>query len=224
VTNLTVILREISRYPKNKAKVVFSLRLEEDDVEFLGTLPNASEFIRQAIAEEKRRQKMLESKGLPFEIIHEIAEAFVDWHLKWFKEPDCDLQRVNFMLSDPLFKISELTLTCPMPFSPNGNLSIPHTFELDQLCEDLHSNEAKAFIQKIISKIDYENPCKLIAIGSLDKDELETVRKIYDEAKMLLEQGYRKAFHKLPPADWYLKTYSFNNSLAKMEELSYKLP
>jgi hypothetical protein len=41
-------------------------------------------------------------------------------------------------------------------------------------------------------------------VKPLDADELETVRKIYDEVKILLGNAYHKTFHKLPSDDRHL--------------------
>jgi hypothetical protein len=230
---LTVILREVSKSLKNKAKVVFSLRLEEDDVEFLRTLPNASEFIRQAVETEKRNQRMLETKGIPFEIIHEIAEHFTKKKIEDLNDKELDnwnLQMHTDYLSHPLYRIAELTLTCPNAYFPGRDEPLIPVSTLDGLIEDLQSKEAKGFIQRIRDKIKTNpnpfNPASydpfnpVSSVEPLDDDELETIRKIYDEAKMLLEQGYRKAFHKLPPADWHLTIYD----ALKDRRLCYKLP
>ena len=82
------------------------------------------------------------------------------------------------------------------------------------MVEKLHSKESKAFVQKIgeiSNKLldDQLYPVNEIKPATsetkpLDEDELETIRKIYDEAKIMLEQAYRKTFHKLPPNDWHL--------------------
>jgi len=219
---LTVILREVSRASNSKAKVVFSLRLEEDDVEFLRLQPNASEFIRLAINEEKRKQRMLGSKNVPFEAIHEIAEQFTKNTIERFYEDlgNWNLQTHTEHLSSPLFKIAQLTLKCPNPFHETEEPIAP-IYELETLRDELQSKEAKAFIQTIRDKIeDSSNSVNAYELKPLTEDEIETVRKIYDEAKMLLEQGYRKAFHKLPPADWHLTIYDGRNN----GRLRYKLP
>ena len=202
-------------------KSVFSLRLEEEDIEFLRSLPNASEFIRQSITEEKRKHRTLDSKGLPFEIIHEIAEAFTKWTIENFRNDDWDLETQTSHLSTPLFNISALTLTCQNPYIQNESIVIP-SLEPDHL--EVQSAEAKAFIQKLNSKIETNgfDYCGAKIKEPLNEDELETVRKIYDEAKMLLEQGYRKVFHKLPTADWHLTIYDGRNG--NEGRLRYQLP
>jgi hypothetical protein len=59
-----VVYREKTATFKAKPLKVISIRVTEEDAEFLKSLPNASELLRKAIDEEKRRQSKLESKGL----------------------------------------------------------------------------------------------------------------------------------------------------------------
>jgi hypothetical protein len=196
-----VIFRQVSHALKERPKIVFSMRLSEEDIDFLHSIPNASEFIRCAIEEEKRKQRMLEAKGLPFEIIHEIADTVLKTRLQDFKDERLDLDWHTKRLSDPLFTIAKLTLKCPDPYSSSAeSITLP---SFDDLIEELQSKEAKAFIQKLKDKVEYDDFI-VSTIKPLDEDELETVRKIYGETKMLLEQAYRKTFHKLPPDEWYL--------------------
>lgn len=86
----------------------------------------------------------------------------------------------------------------------------------------MQSKEAKAFIQQIKDKVIQHHNDKTINI-SLDADELEIVRKIYDEAKILLGNAYRKTFHKLPPDDWHL-TIVDGRQDREHARLRYKLP
>ena len=232
LTNRTVILREVSRIPRIKAKIPYSLRVYEDDVEFLRTLPNASEFIRQAIEGEKRNQRMLGTKNVTFEALHEIAEHYIKHGIELFKEEDY-LERLSPNISYPLYHIAELTLACPEPYHSTGKPTIPIS-ELDVLIEELECKEAKAFIQRIRSKIKanyysysaFEPPMVDWIINPpfvtepLDTDELDVVRKIYDEAKMLLEKAYRKAFHKSLPEDWHM---TIRDGI-KSSWLRYQLP
>jgi hypothetical protein len=132
-----------------------------------------------------------------------------------------DLETVNQTLSGPLYRIAQLTLNCPDVFSPSY-IGYPIIYSLEDLIEELHSKEAKAFIRKIKDKVVQHYDDKTLEI-SLDADELETVRKIYDEARILIEKGYRNVFHKLPPDDWYL-TIADERGFNKHVRLSYKLP
>ncbi len=212
-----VVYREKTANFKTKPLRVISIRVSDEDAEFLKSLPNASEFLRKAIDEEKRKQCMLESKGLPSEIVHEIAHAYTELSIRYLQKDDYDLKWHNETLSQALYNIAQLTLDCPNPHHPNS-LSYPY---LDEIVEKLQSKEAKAFIEGIGEKVVYNGP--KIEVKPLDADELETVRKIYDEAKMLLEKAYRKTFHKLPPEDWYL-TITDGRGYHEHDRLRYKLP
>jgi hypothetical protein len=138
-----------------------------------------------------------------------------------------DMQTYTESLSSPLFDIAQLTLDCPNPYSSNKELAcLPESMILDEFCEELQSKEAKAFIQMIKSKIEYGDfpfGDRRTKVTPLDADELETVRKIYDEAKMLLQEGDRKTFHKLPPEDWHL-TIIDGRQGCEHARLRYKLP
>ena len=96
-----VIYREKTADFKSKPLRVKSIRVSEEDAEFLDSLPNASEFLRKAINEEKRKQLALNSKGLPLEMVHEIAEAFVECEIRWMQKDDVNLHRQNESLSNP---------------------------------------------------------------------------------------------------------------------------
>jgi hypothetical protein len=220
------VYREKTAIFKDKPLRVISIRVSDEDAEFLKSLPNASEFIREAIAEGKRRQAKLESKGLPSEIVSEIAQAYTKHQIQWLQDDNYDLQCHSEGLSGPLFEIAQLTLDCPNPFSSNKeSVALPESMYLNEVCENLQSEEAKSFIQRIKNKKVYSGPFgeRKTEIIPLDADELETVRKIYDEAKMLLEKGYRKTFHKLPPEDWHL-TIIDGRQERKHVRLRYKLP
>ncbi|GEM_PF-6495723 len=208
---------------KAKPMRVISIRVSEEDAEFLKSLPNASELIRKAIDEEKRKQRMLSEKGLPLEIVSEIAQAYTKHKIEWLQDDNLDQKAHSETLSSPLLDIAQLTLDCPNPYSSNKELAcLPESMSLDEFCEELQSKEAKAFIQRIKDKIIQHHNDKTINI-SLDADELETVRKIFDEAKMLLQEGYRKTFHKLPPDDWHL-TIIDGRAFHDHNRLRYKLP
>lgn len=220
-----VVYRERTANFKSKPLRVISIRVSDEDAEFLKSLPNASEFLRKAIEAEKRRQCMLESKGLPLEIVNEIAQAYTKHEIQLLQEDRYDLQWHNERLSDSLFDIAQLTLDCPDPYHPNNPMPCFSSYYLDEISEDLQSKEAKAFIQRIKNKVIHEGPFgeRKNKVTPLDADELETVRKIYDEAKILLEKAYRKTFHKLPPDDWHL-TIIDGRQNREHDRLRYKLP
>jgi hypothetical protein len=218
-----VVYREKTANFKAKPLRVISIRVSDEDAEFLKSLPNASEFLRKAIDEEKRRQAKLESKGLPLEIVSEIAQAYTNHEIQLLQDDKWDLEWHSERLSDSLFDISQLTLDCPDPYSLNKeSIVLPESMYLDEICEGLQSKEAKAFIQKIRDKVIQHHNDKTINI-SLDADELETIRKIYDEAKIMLAEAYRKTFHKLPPDDWHL-TIIDGRQYRDHDRLRYKLP
>jgi hypothetical protein len=218
-----VVFREKIANFKEKPLQVISLRVSEEDAEFLSSLPNKSEFLREAIAVEKQRQAMLSSKGLPLEIVSEIAQAYTNHEIQRFQDERYDLNWHNERLSDPLFEIACLTLDCPSPYSSNKEVAaFPESMFLDEICEDLHSKEAKAFIQTIKAKVVQHHHDKTVNV-SLHTDELETVRKIYNEAKIMLEKAYRRTFHKLPPDDWHL-TIVDGRQYRERTRLRYKLP
>jgi hypothetical protein len=220
-----VIYRERTANFKAKPLRVISIRVSEEDAEFLKSLPNASDVLRKAIDEERRNQRMLSEKGLPVEIVSEIAHAYVDSEIEWMEKGDFDLRTYTETLSSTLLDIAQLTLDCPDPFSKNKEVPfIPGSMSLDEFCEELQSKEAKAFIQRIKSKIEYGDPFgeRRTKVTPLDADELETVRKIFDEAKELLQEGYRKTFHKHPPNDWHLTI--IDNLHGEHVKLHYKLP
>ena len=226
MTHRIIVYREKTASLKGKPLQVISIRVSEEDAEFLRPLPNASEFIREVIQAEKLKQAMLSSKGLPLEIVDEIAQAYTKHYIEWIKKDDYDLERYTESLSESLFDIATLTLDCPNPHYPNIR-ALPSWNELDNLYEELQSNEAKSFIMKIKNKI-YEKGAfgqdKLKeSIELLISDEIETIHKIYDQAKSLLENAYRKTFHKLPPADWYLTTTDGRQG-REHTKLRYKLP
>lgn len=221
-----VVYREKTANFKAKPLRVISIRVSDEDAEFLKSLPNASEVLRKAIDEERRKQRMLEAKGLPSEIVTEIAHAYVDHVIQWMQKGDFELQAYTETLSSSLFDIAQLTLDCPSPYSSNKELAcLPGSMWLDEVCEELQSKESKAFIQRIKNKIEYGDPFgeRRTKVTPLDADELETVRKIYDEAKILLHEAYRKTFHKLPPDDWHL-TIVDGRQYRDHDRLRYKLP
>jgi hypothetical protein len=221
-----VVYREKTANFKAKPLRVISIRVSEEDAEFLKSLPNASELIREAIDEERRKQRILESKGLPSEMVPEIAQAFINYIIEMFQEDRWDLQTYTEALSGPLFDIAELTLICPNPYYPEMR-SLPSWNTLDNINEVLQSKEAKQFIMKIKAKVYYKGALEQYHINEnvepLDADELEIVRKIYDEAKTMLADAYRKTFHKLPPNDWHL-TIIDGRPNHEHARLHYKLP
>ena len=214
------VYRETARKPK----IVFSMRLSEEDVEFLRTLSNASEFIRDAISQERRKRRMFEAKGLPYEIVHEIAEAYVKNQFDEDEEPD--IEWWNRCLAWPLHNIARLTLMMPDPVH-SERINFPLTDSLGSIIEYLQSKEARDFIHKIKTNVEQAtNPYSGFVdvrpekIKPLTEDELDIVRKIFDEARDLLEQRYRRVFHKLPPEDWYM--YFQDGSTG--DKIRYKLP
>jgi hypothetical protein len=217
-----VVYREKTATFKDKPLKVISIRVSEEDAEFLHSLPNASEFLRDAIATEKRKQATLETKGLPSEIINEIAQAYTNYDIDLLHSDKWDLDWHNEHLSDSLFNIAQLTLRFPNPLRQDGSIMYPLPSELEQVIEELQSKEAKAFIQRIYDIIIHRHD-DVSTIKPLDEDEYAIIRKIFDEAKLLLEKEYRKTFHKLPPDDWHLTTTD-GRQKREHDRLRYKLP
>ena len=216
-----VVYREKTANFKDKPLRVISIRVSEEDAEFLHSMPNASEFLREAIATEKRKQATLETKGLPSEIINEIAQEYTNYQIQLLQSDKYDLDWHNERLSDSLFNIAQLTLRCPNPYYPNS-IAYPSPIELETVIESLQSKEAKAFIQRIHDLIIHRHD-DVSTIKPLDEDEYATLRKIFDEARLLIEKAYRKTFHKLPPDDWHLTTID-GRANRDHERLRYKLP
>lgn len=187
--------RETGRKPK----MVFSMRLSEEDIEFLRSLTNATEFIHVSIEEERRKRRMMEAKGLPYEIIHEIAEYYVKNCLYVPEDPnyrqpkEWDEKTWLFHMQHTLFRIAQLTLKVPNYYTDGRSVLLPAT----EIIEELQSKEAKDFILTIKENVEQ-------GMQPLSEDVLDIIRKIYEEAKFLLEKEYRKNFHKFPPADWHL--------------------
>jgi hypothetical protein len=179
--------------------MVFSMRLSEEDVEFLRSLTNATEFIHVSREEERRKRRMMEAKGLPYEIIHEIAEYYVKNCLDVPEDPNIvpmeerDEKSWLLHMQRTLFRIAELTLKMPNYYTDGRSVSLPDTDVIDEL----QSREAKDFIKKIRENVEQ-------GMQPLSEDVLDIIKKIYEEAKFLLEKEYRRNFHKIPPANWHL--------------------
>lgn len=187
--------RETGRKPK----MVFSMRLSEEDVEFLRSLTNATEFIHVSIEEERRKRRMMEAKGLPYEIIHEIAEHYVKNCLDVPEDPNIvpleewDEKTWLFHMQHTLFRMAELTLKMPNYYVDGKSISSPDT----DIIDELQSKEAKDFIKKIKENVEQ-------GMQPLSEDALDIIKEIYEEAKFLFEKEYRRHIHKLPPGDWHL--------------------
>jgi hypothetical protein len=190
---------------------VFSVRLSEEDIEFLREQRNASEFFHVAIEEEKKKQRM-SGGAFSYEIVNEIAEAYVKDKVSTMTEREDDQEGWKYGMQNTLYNIASLTLKLQCPISPNkAQLEIPSVEEMDDLLERLQSKEARNFIQTMRTKVEQAwekvfcgrriNPEK---IAPLTDAELDLVKKIHDEAKYQLEKQYRKTFHKLHPEDWHL--------------------
>jgi hypothetical protein len=202
----------VYREKAHKPKMVMSFRLTESDVEFLETLKDKSDFIHEAIEAEKRKRLMLEGKGLPYEIVREIAEGFIHRSILYIDDEQDFSDEIEFWnqrMGDVLFHIATLNCKTPSPWHPE-QIVYPHLEDLTYLLDGLQSKEAKDFVSKIKANVEQALDKEAVSfcvlpekLQPLTEDEIETVRKIFDEAKDQVEQKYRRLFHKLPPEDWH---------------------
>lgn len=229
-----IIIRERT----GKPKTVFPVRLSEEDLQFLQTVRNASEFFHQAIEEEKKKQRMA-GGAFNYELVKEMAEAIVKDKVSAMlgikegqRRTEEDEEGWKHGMQNVLYNIASLTLKLRSPLSHNkGELEIPSLGEMEYLLEQLQSKESKDFIGKIKANIEqarqeviggiHVTPERIVP---LTEAEMNLVRKLYDEAKYQLEKEYRKNFHKLPPEGWDLYVTDWASGQDYGKELRYKLP
>jgi DNA-binding transcriptional regulator GbsR (MarR family) len=234
---------KIYREKTTKPKGVFSVRVTDEDYEFLKTFDNMSDRFHDFLEELRNEQRTPEAKGAK-----EIAEAHVRIFIErrdgslhgegakrrqkyagkgWIEEDEIIVW--NNTMANILLDVASLTLKTPNPYWPESIL-YPNDEELEDLLSHLQSKEAKDFIQKIkdnVSQIEITDPHSVEKITPLSEDELNLVRKIFDETKYLLEQEYRRKFRERPPEAWH-RYITDERKVIKEDEkpkkLEYQLP
>jgi len=228
---------KVYRQVSHKPKVVYSIRISDEDDELLKSYDNVPELFHNFLEELKSERRTLEAKGTPIEIVKEIAEAYAKIFIekgesrkrlnieKGWEEED-ELELWNNSMSGVLLDVAELTLKTPSPFTP-ASIYYPNNEQLEDVLSHLQSKEARAFIQKIKDNIDHATIAGGLflpeEIVPLSEDEIDLIRKIFDETKYLIEQQYRKKFHKLPPEDWHVYITD-SRKPAEPKKLRYQLP
>jgi hypothetical protein len=219
---------KIYREKASKPKGVYSVRVSDEDAEFLKTFHNMSELFHDFLEGLKNEERKLESKGIPIEVIKEVAEAhvkiFMESHerrrdlnlAKGWEEEDA-LELWNNGMGSVLLDVAALTLKTPSPFWPE-KIMYPGDEQLDDVLLHLQSREAKAFIQKIKDNVSHSEK-----LTPLTEDEINIVRKIFDETKHTLEVQYRRKFHLLPRELWHQYVTDWRKP-TQPRKLRYQLP
>jgi hypothetical protein len=186
----------LTRIAKREKKP-FSIRLEEHDRDFLKSV-DAAKFVHEAIVEQERKDRATgKVTPLAHEIVADLAEAYVTW----FEDttPDEQEQWDNYM-GNCLFEISKLTLRAALSIDQRIKRYAP--WRWDQINNLTKLRESKEFMERIKEKCGESKLNEEWLPGEISEDDLETIRQVFTEARILLERRYRKLFRKRPPSGW----------------------